>query len=441
MNQIAKFHRVGVFGHYGNNNLGDEAIIMAAIQNLRDRIPNIELKGFSMNPFDTRERHNIESFPVRFKKNYFESEKKSDENSNLNNRGSQSSNLRRYIKELLPSRVKKSQATSGFVNLISNLGSEVRFIRKARNILKDMDALVVCGSGQLVDKHLDPWGYPYTLLKWSLLAKSTDTRIFFVSMGAGPVSHPLSYWMLKKTLTRADYLSFRDHASKKLIEDHIPDLNGQVYPDIAHSLKTTSDNSSYFSDGKKVAINPMPVFDNRYWLGYKRDRYTTYIERLAELVKSILDKGEGFSINLYNNHTSDLQAIDDLSERLKKIPDMDMGKVNVTRNETVQDLINTISEADIIVATRFHSTVLPIHLGKPVLGICYHHKSKELLDNAGLGDYSVDVANFSSEELCTKFDALFENIRNLEERIKPHSRRYVELMDEQWDHIADLIKR
>ena len=51
--------KVGIFGHYGNANLGDEAITRAAIQSVRRHIPGAEIACFSINPADSeaRQRH------------------------------------------------------------------------------------------------------------------------------------------------------------------------------------------------------------------------------------------------------------------------------------------------------------------------------------------------------------------------------------------------
>jgi polysaccharide pyruvyl transferase WcaK-like protein len=335
-------------------------------------------------------------------------------------------------------KISKSTAFGGFVYLIKNLGSEIRFIYDAKKRLKNLDALIICGSNQFLDNFGGPWGFPYTLLKWTLLAKSTNTKVFFVSIGAGPLSNPLSYWMLKRTLKRADYLSFRDSGSKKLIEDHIPNLNknGAVYPDLAHSLKTVPDNTTFKKGRKTVAINPMPVFDKRYWYVSKPGKYEAYINHLLGFVKYL--HGRGYTVNFFNHHPKDLLVIEDLRERLQKISGVNID--NLKKNETVQDLITTISGADIVVATRFHATVLPLRLGKPVLGICYHRKSKELLEDVGLGSYYVDISDFTSEELCTKFDCLMENIDKAKKDVESHYSRYTELMDEQWDRLVELIK-
>lgn len=437
MYQKEKHYRIGLFGHYGNNNLGDEATILSTIQNLRDRIPNIELEGLSMNPFDTQERYNIESFPIRYNRNYFEPKQSEGETSNLNSGRPQSSALRVYIKKLLLRKIEKSSATFGFLYLLGNLRIEIRFLRKVRERLKKMDVLIICGSSQFVDGH-GPFSHPYTLFKWLLLAKSTGTRVFFVSVGAGPLSHFLSYWILKKTLTRADYVSYRDNWSKELIQNHIPGLKGLVYPDLAHSLKTIPSNKNFKKKQNTIAINPMPFFDSRYGRRGNLKKYEVYVDHMVNFVNYLLNRE--FTVNLYNNHPKDLLVIDDLIEQLQKIPDVNVNKVNIIRNKTVQNLIDTISEADVIVATRFHSTVLPLRLGKPVLGICYYWNSKELLEDVGLEDYYVDIYKFTTRELCTKFDSIFDNIDNLKKKIVSHYERYEELLNDQWDRLADLIK-
>src|SRR5262245_8473157 len=56
---------VGVFGHYGNRNLGDEAIVSATIQQLRRRLDDVEIVCFSLRPNDTAFRHGVEAFSVR----------------------------------------------------------------------------------------------------------------------------------------------------------------------------------------------------------------------------------------------------------------------------------------------------------------------------------------------------------------------------------------
>ena len=65
MQVAAPRRRIGIIGHGGTKNLGDEALFATVIQNVRRRLPEAEVIGFTINPADSRERHGIECFPIR----------------------------------------------------------------------------------------------------------------------------------------------------------------------------------------------------------------------------------------------------------------------------------------------------------------------------------------------------------------------------------------
>jgi len=56
--------KIGVFSHGGLKNLGDEALFAAVIQNVRLRVPDAQIVGFTANPEDTELRHEIPAFPI-----------------------------------------------------------------------------------------------------------------------------------------------------------------------------------------------------------------------------------------------------------------------------------------------------------------------------------------------------------------------------------------
>ncbi|HEY6572241.1 MAG TPA: hypothetical protein VI198_02890, partial [Candidatus Eisenbacteria bacterium] len=57
--------RIGIAGHVGNGNLGDEAIIAALLQGVREAVPGAQFAAFTIRPADTEARHGIPSFPLR----------------------------------------------------------------------------------------------------------------------------------------------------------------------------------------------------------------------------------------------------------------------------------------------------------------------------------------------------------------------------------------
>src|SRR5579862_175697 len=56
--------RIGFVSPYTGGNLGNAAIITATIENIKKRIPGVEIVGITLNPNDTARRHGIEAFPL-----------------------------------------------------------------------------------------------------------------------------------------------------------------------------------------------------------------------------------------------------------------------------------------------------------------------------------------------------------------------------------------
>ena len=73
------------------------------------------------------------------------------------------------------------------------LASLVRALWHARRL----DLLVIPGTGILDDFQAGPLGMPLALFGWCLAARLCGARIAFVSIGAGPIHHPLSRWLMK----------------------------------------------------------------------------------------------------------------------------------------------------------------------------------------------------------------------------------------------------
>ena len=49
-----------------------------------------------------------------------------------------------------------------------------------------------------------PRGIPAALLNWCMAAKLAGARLGFVSVGAGPIRHPLSRWLMRTAAALAD---------------------------------------------------------------------------------------------------------------------------------------------------------------------------------------------------------------------------------------------
>ncbi|WP_449287129.1 polysaccharide pyruvyl transferase family protein [Marinobacter sp. PE14] len=451
--------RIAVFGHYGNKNLGDEAIIEAAINNLRHHLGDPEIYCFSIDPFDSARRHGVKAFPIRYRQDFFaenlsyiepgsatDQALATDRGPNHAPPNTSSSRIQKSWKQQLKSLpllgplLKGTQALLDFRHTAKQ---EIRFLKIAKAHLRGIDLLLVTGSNQFLDNFGGPWGFPYTLMKWTFIAKQTATKVAFISVGAGPLENRLSFRFLKWTLGKADYVSVRDEGSKSLLHSKIG-MAPDVFPDIAHKLngKQSFPNQRRQEDKPSiVAVNPMPVYDKRYWYKADDDKFTAYVDKLSELCSTIL--GDGHILELFSTQEKDENVIDDIVERLQKNPDFSdcQTRVRITRSSKVVELMSALERADIVVATRFHATVLPLQLGKPVLGICYYRKAAELLDDVGLSEYWVDLDDFTSETLIHKYRTLLKNRHAKAEELGEHLHRYGQNLDRQYLALCRLLKQ
>ena len=99
------------------------------------------------------------------------------------------------------------KATNAVVRLPSEVFRELSFLVSSRRNIKSFDLLIISGGGQLTGKD-GPWGFPYTIFKWVVLARSAGVRCMFLNVGAGPLTHPLSKFFVTRALRAADYVSF-----------------------------------------------------------------------------------------------------------------------------------------------------------------------------------------------------------------------------------------
>ncbi len=429
--------RVGVFGHYGNSNYGDEAIIAAVIQNIRQLIPQAQIACFSINPEDSRKNHNVESYPIRRIKKKVRPSVASEA---VNQSGStqikkevtSAGGLKGTLKSI-PFIVKAIQGTRKAISSLLNLPKELRFLKTSFITLKKIDLLIVSGSNQFLDNFGGAGGFPYTLLKWTILCKLAKVKIAYAGVGAGPLDRWRSKLYIHLALLMADYLSYRDAGSKALVEKTIFPINGLVSPDLAHSLNFNTQNPD-IHDNLTVGINPMPVYDSRYWYIPDEQKYEEYVEKLVNFSSWLVQKGH--TLFLFNTMIKDLNVVDDILAKME--PGL-REKIQVKKVNSVADLMETIDSADITVATRFHGFVLSLLAEKPLLGICYYRKSREIMNDMGQGAYAFDIDSFSAQELKDGFEKLVQNWAYEKNQISVKNKEYSDRLKIQYEKIAQLI--
>jgi polysaccharide pyruvyl transferase WcaK-like protein len=415
--------RIGLLGPFGYGNLGDSASLEAMIQNIRVRLPNAQIFGFSLNPEDTEQRNGIPSYPI----------------SRMSWKETGGSGLGQRLADWLGRQ--RNPALRALQRWSVRAPMEIKLVAAAYRQVKGLDLLIISGSGQLQDYWAGggPWSFPYTLLKYALMTKLLRVDLMFVSVGAGPVNARLSRVFLRWALSLASYRSFRDDFSRKYVAEVVGFSTGDpVYPDLAFSLKSRAGEPRPRPTQRPiVGLGPIGYFRDGCWPEHDAARYADYLAKLAAFVTWLIRR-EYAVVFLPGEAHYDRLVIDELIQRLHadgleaaadQIINVDI--------QTAGELMDVLTITDVVCACRYHNLVLAEILGRPVMAISYQAKIDALLDDSGQGAYCLPIASFRLEDLQNRFEALEENRPQSLQQIASRIQVYRAALEEQYARIFD----
>jgi len=428
--------RIGILGHVGTKNLGDEAIIAAVIQQIRDRYPDGQIVGFTHNPEDTQERHGITSFPLR--RNERES----------GSAGATQPNKLSRLSTRIKAAAKAAPRLRAFLKgiqkgarLVWGITAELRFLMHCHGHLKDIDLLVVAGSNQLNDYFGGPWAFPYTLLKWCILARLVGAKVAFLCCGAGPLNSRLGKLFIKASLSLADYRSYRDEASRRLVESIGVCGHNPVSTDLACGLRLVQPAESEPTRSRlTVGINPLPFCDERYWPVHNAEIYQNYVGKLAAFAVWLNARGHRV-VFFPTQLRADPPVIQDIRGWLTSTGAANLENPLVDRPmSSLDDLILRISMMDIVVATRYHGVLLSALLRRPVLAIAYLEKTRDFMTQIGQGDYVVDINSFDTISLADRFVAVESRTKTIRREIEQRTQVLRQTLEGEYSCVFRLLE-
>jgi polysaccharide pyruvyl transferase WcaK-like protein len=418
--------KIGLLDHMGYGNLGDAATQEALIANIKKRMPHAVIVGFSLNPDDTRKRHNIPCYSIT----HWHPGLKKSENSSPD-----SGKHRLRLKSIL----KKIPIFSPVALRVRDLIRELVHLGRSLKVLHSLDTLIVAGGGQLAELWRGPWSHPYNVLKFSVLTKVVSRKLLFLNVGAGPLDSHLSRVFVRWSVGLADYVSFRDVQSQALVHGLGVNRQTHVFPDSAYALDVSDYETRIVVKAARplVGINPIGFCDPRIWPAKDVSAYSRYLDNLAAFAKWLLRRNYG--IRIFSGEVSvDVYAVEDLKTRiLIGLSPAESNEVCLQPSESVKDLLAEMSAVDFVITSKFHGVVFSHLLAKPVIALSYHNKIDDLMQAVGHGHYCLDIKRFDDKSLERLFTLLVEEARNLRSTFRQTAGLYSGALKAQFDEVFD----
>ena len=432
---------IAVLGHYGNANLGDEAIIQAVVEEIRRRWEHGPLYAVSNRPSDTAWRHRVPALSIH--------------TGELVEAGRGGPHVPRAVMGAAtgsgrrPSAVWRRpalrwirRAAGRVLRAGAQMSSEISCAWRAYRHLRRFDLLLIAGSNQMLDNYGGPWEFPYLNLKWSILARLAGCRVAWISVGAGPLDSRLGRWFVRTALSLADYVSVRDEGSRRLLRAIGVRREVPVFPDLAHGVGHRVGPMARpvaVAGRPVVAINAMPVYDRRYWHEWSEEKRGQYVTELAATAAALLK--DGYGLFFIATHPMDALVARDVMATVEAEHGGGRWDDNPVRcPTTVAGLLRELESADLIVATRFHGAVLALRVERPVLAICYYRKTRELVAEFESGaDFAVDLDELGAADAIRRLQRLEARAGELVTGIRRKGEDYRVALREQYDRVFGLV--
>lgn len=347
--------KIGIVGNYGNDNNGDEAILLSIIRQLEKAfsIPTENLVVFSNNPKQTAARYNVQSYPLYHK---------------------------------------NGNAPKTFI----------KTYKENSKIVKTLDFVVIGGGGILMDlyKREAPLYGSY-----AMMAKNAGVPYVVYGCGAGPLNTGLGKWFIRYMAKHAQNISVRDPQSKELLQSIGVKRDVHVIGDPAFSLEVERD--AYSERPTKVGVTAVPYYNASYWPTGDDKKYQNYINGMAKNLDQLIEKYDTEILFFATKFPQDADVTKDIKILMKH------GQKTKILDENCppQRILQLTSSFDVLIGTRLHSLILATDTKTPIIGVSYHVKVNDFLQMAGLGDYSLSIDTLHEKDnyFTTIFDKMYAN--------------------------------
>ena len=369
--------KIGIVGNYGNDNNGDEAILLSLVKQVTATfgIESNQLTIFSNNPQQTSVRYGVNSYPLYYR---------------------------------------KGSAAKTFFETY----------RQNRPIVKKLDLLIIGGGGILMDLYRTEaplYG------SYAMMAKQSKTPYIVYGCGAGPLETNLGKWFIRNMCKYAQSVSVRDPESAALLKSIGVTKRVDVIGDPAFSLRDGHADAKS-SSPKKIGVTAVPYYNAAYWPEGNEGLYENYVTGMAKNLDKLAE-GNDVDITFFaTKFPQDANVTKDIQQLMKH-----SAKTSVMdENLLPSDILKVTEQQDIVIGTRLHSLILATCTETPIMAISYHHKVNDFMSLAELNDFSFPIEDLHEND--TYFVEAFHSMnkdwsKTLQDTKQLSKKLYEEAMD------------
>jgi polysaccharide pyruvyl transferase WcaK-like protein len=453
--------RIALLTPYSGGNLGDAAIQDAIIGNLRQRSPEAEFYGVSLNCENFLERHGAGAFPLCAVDGTFyrsSGSKPAMEGNGMGDHHGDNKTWAGQIKGMLKrlplllvvlqksrQRMRRmGQIPAKWGHWALNFSKEIRHWIRGYRFLRTQDILIVSGGGQLCDRWGGAWGHPFALFKWAVLARIARIPFVVASVGANEDATPFSRLLMALALRLAHCRSYRDENSRGNATGLLAKAaRDPIVPDVAFSLPNLElpqpAGIRALACGRTIiAVSPIAFAKPGCWPKEDRALHQRYVQQMTGLLCRLFEHGY-FVVLVLSSLGDDESVLPELLNSLdpearKKLPE----QMHIPAIKAWQDLVSSLRDVDFLIASRLHSTILGFVSHKPTIAISFDAKVDSVMSDLSQTDFLFQIHDFTAQQVFDAVQRLELRQHGVIEQIASYQQRILPLLASQYDALAQL---
>lgn len=406
--------KIYLTGGWGYGNKGDNVILMAMLNSLKENIPSYELFITSFSPDELKRMHSLSS--------------------------------QKSIHRLLTTRFLKNplflvrifsvwfwRVTKKYFN---NPIMICPSLRKHLDLIKNSDVVLMAGGGYFNDAWKD--ALPSRLLEIEI-ASYFNKKIMLYGQSIGPFSKESCEGVLRDYLSGVSRVTFRDIKSEQTLRlAQFDELKMKLTADEVNLLPPrnyTQPKAENFSVGVMVQHfrkHEGPTGSSSAgWI----DTSEKYYEQIAIALEE-LNKLKKVHFIIIPSTTWDQSSCNKVA---RKLNEKKISNFTLLNNPNVNDFVSACQTVDLMISTNMHPIIIASTMCKPSIAISYHYKLDDFMDSIGMSEFTSKIDDFTAEWLVNNFEKITSNYGLYAERVKDNHLRVQELAKGNISILKDLI--
>lgn len=296
------------------------------------------------------------------------------------------------------SRYKEVFKQNDNIKVDTSIFSKVRMKLFSESLVNKYDAIVCIGGS--IFMQTEGWRKLYERRKRIINSFSKKNKpVFILGSNFGPYSDDSFVKIYEELFQKCEDVCFREQYSYDLFK-HIPTV--RMHPDIVFALQGFRNRPI----SNTIGISIMDFNDKPHLVCYREN----YLNKMKELIEHSVALGKKISLFSFCEEQGDLQAINDLINKVNQEVLEDIQVVNY--NGDLSDFLYKFSSMESMIGVRFHACILSQVFNQGLYPLIYSNKTLNVLKDIQLDQYYTSLDDLSMLDVKHVLNVVQDNKLN-----------------------------